>query len=51
MTQVMANLASLALAVARLRGREGDDSSIAAEGWYVDSVMLSNVDVASWCSC
>jgi hypothetical protein len=51
MTQVTVNLASfVGAASAKLRWHEGDDSSSAAAGWYVDSVTLSNVGAAAACT-
>jgi hypothetical protein len=49
MTQVSVNLSSFAGQTARVRWREGDDTSTEATGWYVDSVVLSNVETASAC--
>ncbi len=44
LTQVNVNLSSFAgSASTRLRWHEGDDGSVVATGWYVDSVSLSNV--------
>jgi hypothetical protein len=44
LTQVTVNLSSFAGATAaKLRWHEGDDASVAATGWFVDSVTLSNV--------
>ena len=44
MTQVAVNLASFAGSTAtRLRWHEGDDASVTANGWWVDSVTLANV--------
>ncbi len=50
MTQVTANLASLAGNTIKLRWHEGDDSSVAKTGWYVDSVGLTDFGTASVCS-
>jgi hypothetical protein len=54
MTQVTANLASFMPASdVKLRWHEGDDSSAVGtepNGWFVDSVTLTNVGTASACS-
>jgi hypothetical protein len=51
MTQVTASLAAFAGATdVKLRWHEGDDISNAYTGWYIDSVTLSNVGLASTCS-
>ncbi|HEV8241001.1 MAG TPA: hypothetical protein VGS57_16665 [Thermoanaerobaculia bacterium] len=54
MTQVTVNLASFMPATGvKLRWHEGDDSSAVGtepNGWFVDSVTLSNVGTASACS-
>lgn len=50
MTQVTVNLASLAGNNVMLRWREGDDTSAAGTGWFVDSVTITNAGVASSCS-
>jgi hypothetical protein len=51
MTQVTANLGSyVGAAGAMLRWHEGDDSSVTATGWYVDSVTIANAGVASACT-
>ncbi len=51
MTQVNVNLSSFVGASdAKLRWHEGDDSSAAATGWFVDSVTLANVGTASTCT-
>lgn len=49
MTQVTVNLAFLAGNNIMLRWREGDDSSAADIGWFVDSVTIANAGVASSC--
>jgi hypothetical protein len=41
-TQVSLGLSALAGQTVKLRWHEGDDSSTAATGWYVDSLTLSN---------
>ena len=44
MTQVAVNLSAFVGSTAtRLRWHEGDDDSVTANGWWVDSVTLSNV--------
>jgi hypothetical protein len=51
MTQVTANLGSFnGAAGMKLRWHEGDDSSAAATGWFVDSVTIANAGTASTCS-
>ncbi len=50
MTQVTVNLASFSGQTARLRWREGDDSSAQGTGWFVDTVNLANVQLPSVCS-
>ncbi|MBS1789304.1 MAG: exo-alpha-sialidase [Acidobacteria bacterium] len=50
MTQVTVNLASLAGNNVMLRWREGDDSSAAGTGWFVDSVTVTNAGIASACT-
>ena len=51
MTQVTANLASfVGQSNVKLRWHAGDDSSIEATGWYVDSVTLANVGAAGVCN-
>ena len=51
MTEVTASLGSFASAnQARLRWHEGDDSSVTATGWYVDSVALTGVGTAGVCT-
>jgi hypothetical protein len=42
MTKVTANLGAFAGSTVQLRWHEGDDSSIAATGWFVDSVNISS---------
>ncbi|MEO8277178.1 MAG: hypothetical protein ABI639_13265, partial [Thermoanaerobaculia bacterium] len=50
-TQVTANLASFAGQTnVKLRWHAGDDSSVEATGWFVDSVTLANVGSASSCN-
>ncbi len=50
MTQVVVNLSSYAGQLARLRWREGDDSSAAATGWFVDSVSITPAETPSVCT-
>lgn len=50
MTQVTVNLGAYSGQQFQLRWHEGDDSSAAATGWFVDSVSISNVGTASACS-
>ncbi len=51
MTQVTVNLSSFMPATdVKLRWHAGDDLSIQATGWFVDSVTLSNVGTASTCT-
>ncbi|MFL6212264.1 MAG: C25 family cysteine peptidase [Blastocatellia bacterium] len=50
MTQVTANLASLAGNTVQLRWHEGDDSSTANTGWFVDSVTITNAGTPSACT-
>ena len=51
MTQVNVNLGGfVGSSDAKLRWHEGDDSSLQATGWYVDSVTLNNVGTAGACS-
>ncbi len=51
MTQVNVNLSSfVGAANAKLRWHEGDDTSAAATGWFVDSVTLANVGTAGSCT-
>jgi len=47
MTRVTVDLTSFAGSPLQLRWHEGDDQSIAATGWYVDSVSVANVGVCS----
>jgi hypothetical protein len=49
-TQVTVNLAAFNGQTFRLRWREGDDSSVARIGWFVDSVSLTNVGSAAVCA-
>lgn len=49
-TQVIVNLAAFNGQTFRLRWREGDDSSVARIGWFVDSVSLTNVGSAAVCA-
>jgi hypothetical protein len=49
MTQVNVNLSSFAGQTARLRWREGDDTDSQATGWYVDSVVLTDVEATTVC--
>ncbi len=50
MTQVQINLASLAGNTVQVRWHEGDDSSAAVTGWFVDSVTIANAGVAGACT-
>ncbi len=50
MTQVTVNLAFLAGNNVMLRWREGDDSSAADVGWFVDDVTIINAGIASSCT-
>jgi len=50
MTQVQINLASLAGNTVQVRWHEGDDSSVAVTGWFVDSVTIANAGVAGTCA-
>lgn len=50
MTQVQINLASLAGNTVQVRWHEGDDSSVAVTGWFVDSVTIANAGVAGACT-
>jgi hypothetical protein len=53
MTQVSLNLgadANLVNRTVQIRWREGDDSSQAATGWYVDHVVITNAGTATACS-
>ncbi len=50
MTQVSVNLAAFAGQTVKLRWDEGDDSSVARIGWFVDSVTLTNAGTASVCA-
>ena len=47
MTQVTVNLTSFAGTPTQFRWHEGDDTSIAATGWFVDSVTFANVGVCT----
>ncbi len=49
-TQVSVNLAAFAGQTVKLRWHEGDDSSVARIGWFVDSVTLTNAGTASVCA-
>ena len=49
-SQVTVNLAAFAGQPLKLRWREGDDSSVARIGWFVDSVTLTNAGTASVCA-
>lgn len=49
-TQVTVNLAAFAGQTVKLRWDEGDDSSVARIGWFVDSVTLTNAGTASVCA-
>ena len=50
MSQVRVNLAAFAGVPMKIRWHEGDDSSAAATGWYVESVTITNAGVASPCN-
>jgi hypothetical protein len=51
LTQVTANLGSFnGAANMKLRWHEADDISLAATGWYVDSVTIANAGTASTCT-
>jgi fibronectin type 3 domain-containing protein len=53
MTQVSLNLggdANLLNKTVRLRWHEGDDSSLGATGWYVDTVAVNNYGTAATCT-
>lgn len=53
MTQVTANLggdASLVGKTIQLRWHEGNDSSVASTGWYVDTVVVTNAQIAGTCT-
>ncbi len=47
MTKVTASLGAFAGSSIQLRWHEGDDSSIASTGWFVDSVNVSSADVCT----
>lgn len=49
-SQVQVNLASFAGQTARIRWREGDDSSLVATGWNVDTIAINNAGSASSCA-
>ncbi len=49
-TQVSVNLAAFSGQSVKLRWHEGDDSSVARIGWFVDSVNLNQVGSASVCA-
>jgi hypothetical protein len=50
MTQVTANLATFDGSTLRLRWHAADDESLAATGWYVDSVTIGSFGSASTCA-
>ena len=53
MTQVSLNLgadANLLNKTVRIRWHEGDDSSLGATGWYVDTVAVNNYGTADTCT-
>ncbi|MBZ5640110.1 MAG: hypothetical protein LAO51_15285 [Acidobacteriia bacterium] len=53
LTQVTVNLggdASLLAKTIQLRWHEGDDSSVTATGWYVDTVTVNNAQVGGSCT-
>jgi hypothetical protein len=51
MTQVSVNLGgTYSGATAQIRWHEGDDSSTAGTGWYVDTVVIANAGTASACA-
>ncbi len=47
LTRVTVSLAAYAGSPVQLRWHEGDDSSLASIGWYVDSVSVANAGVCS----
>ncbi len=47
MTQVTADLSAFAGQSVKLRWHEGDDSTVAATGWFVDSVTLATASVCT----
>ncbi|MBI3424111.1 MAG: VCBS repeat-containing protein [Acidobacteria bacterium] len=49
MTQVSVNLSTFAGQSMKLRWHEGDDGSVAATGWYVDSVTIANAGFPGTC--
>jgi hypothetical protein len=50
MTQVSVNLGDYAGQTVRVRWHEGNDSSAADTGWFVDSVSLTNVGTPGVCT-
>jgi trimeric autotransporter adhesin len=50
MTQVSINLGSFAGQTLRIRWREGDDDSVEATGWFIDSVNITNAGLPTPCS-
>ncbi len=50
MTQVSVNLASFAGQTLMVRWHEGDDSSAIGQGWFVDSVTITDAGTASACT-
>ena len=49
-TAVSLALGALNGQTVKLRWHEGDDSSLGADGWYVDSVTIANAGTASACT-
>ncbi len=49
-SQVTVNLSAFAGQSTKLRWHEGDDSSVARIGWFVDSVNITNAGTASVCA-
>ncbi len=49
-TQVALDVSALNGATIKLRWHEGDDSSVSATGWYVDSLSIANAGTAAACT-
>ena len=49
-TQVSLGLSAVSGQSVKLRWHEGDDSSVSATGWYVDSVAIANAGTAAPCA-
>ena len=49
-TQVSLGLSTLSGQSVKLRWHEGDDTSVASTGWYVDSVTISDAGTAAACT-